>query len=137
MLLTTTLCLQLLLLLQSTYAFTAPSVSSRLSTTKSSSSIYSSSNDEEFTGFGNVGFLVLAGGTGSRMKANMPKQFLTLSGSPVLHYSLHLFLEKLPEYCAQNGLSPPSTVVLVMDPKYQPEYQPGYLRRILSTCGSP
>jgi len=131
MMLLTTLCLQLLLLLHttSTYAFLpAPSISSRLSATKStkssSSSIYSSSNDEEFTGFGNVGFLVLAGGTGSRMKANMPKQFLTLSGSPVLHYSLHLFLEKLPEYCAQNGLSPPSTVVLVMDPKYQPEYQP-------------
>jgi len=127
----TTLFLQLLLLLQTatTHAFlSAPSISSRLSTTKSTKSslsiVYSSSNDEGFTGFGNVGFLVLAGGTGSRMKANMPKQFLTLSGSPVLHYSLHLFLERLPEYCAQNGLSPPSTVVLVMDPKYQPEYQP-------------
>lgn len=119
-----TLCVQLLLLLlQSTNAFLpAPSISSRLSTATSINS--SSNNDEEFTGFGNVGFLVLAGGTGSRMKANMPKQFLTLSGSPVLHYSLHLFLEKLPEYCAQNGLSPPNNVVLVMDPKYQPEYQP-------------
>ena len=54
----------------------------------------------------------------------MPKQFLTLRSCPVLHYSLHLFLEKLPAYCAENGLSPPSQVVLVMDPKYQPEYQP-------------
>lgn len=42
----------------------------------------------------------------------------------MLHYSLHLFLEKLPKYCAEHGLSPPSQVVLVMDPKYQPEYQP-------------
>lgn len=58
------------------------------------------------------------------MKANMPKQFLTLKSAPVLHYSLHLFLEKLPSYCKEHGLSPPSQVVLVMDPKYQPEYQP-------------
>jgi len=54
----------------------------------------------------------------------MPKQFLTLRSCPVLHYSLHLFLEKIPAYCAANGLSPPAQVVLVMDPKYQPEYQP-------------
>jgi len=80
-------------------------------------------NNDEFTGFGNTGFLILAGGTGSRMKANMPKQFLTLRSCPVLHYSLHLFLEKLPKYCKDNGLSPPSQVVLVLDPKYQPDYQ--------------
>eukprot|EP01082_Thalassiosira_pseudonana_P003484 g2996.t1 g2996 contig12:1225018-1225705(-) len=54
----------------------------------------------------------------------MPKQFLTLKSAPVLHYSLHLFLEKLPSYCKEHGLSSPSQVVLVMDPKYQPEYQP-------------
>lgn len=58
------------------------------------------------------------------MKASMPKQFLTLRSCPVLHYSLHLFLEKLPKYCAEHGLSPPAQVVLVMDPKYQPDYQP-------------
>ena len=81
------------------------------------------SNNEEFTGFGNTGFLILAGGTGSRMKANMPKQFLTLRSCSVLHYSLHLFLEKIPSYCEANGLSPPSQVVLVLDPKYQPDYQ--------------
>ena len=54
----------------------------------------------------------------------MPKQFLTLRSSPVLHYSLHLFLERLPAYCVENNLTPPSYVVLVLDPKYQPEYQP-------------
>ena len=54
---------------------------------------------------GDVGFVLLAGGTGSRMKATMPKQFLDLRGVPVLHHSLDLFLNRLP------------------GPKYQPEYQ--------------
>eukprot|EP00569_Conticribra_weissflogii_P006110 CAMPEP_0171333182 /NCGR_PEP_ID=MMETSP0878-20121228/3860_1 /TAXON_ID=67004 /ORGANISM="Thalassiosira weissflogii, Strain CCMP1336" /LENGTH=319 /DNA_ID=CAMNT_0011834095 /DNA_START=65 /DNA_END=1024 /DNA_ORIENTATION=- len=84
----------------------------------------SASSDNDTPDFSNVGFLILAGGTGSRMKANMPKQFLTLRSSPVLHYSLDLFLEKLPAHCAEMSVSPPAMVVLVMDPKYQPEYQP-------------
>jgi 2-C-methyl-D-erythritol 4-phosphate cytidylyltransferase len=71
-----------------------------------------------------VGFVVLAGGTGSRMKASMPKQYLPLRGKPVLQHSLELFLEKLPEYCQSKGISAPEHVVLVMDPMYQPEYQP-------------
>uniref|UniRef100_A0A7S2XKF1 2-C-methyl-D-erythritol 4-phosphate cytidylyltransferase, chloroplastic n=1 Tax=Attheya septentrionalis TaxID=420275 RepID=A0A7S2XKF1_9STRA len=71
-----------------------------------------------------VGFVLLAGGTGSRMKASMPKQFLTLRESPVLHHSLHLFLERLPEYLKQEGKEGPAMVVLVMDPMYQPDYQP-------------
>lgn len=50
-----------------------------------------------------VGFVLLAGGTGSRMKANMPKQFLMLKDVPVLHHSLHLFLERLQESAAANG----------------------------------
>jgi len=58
------------------------------------------------------------------MKATIPKQFLTLRSCPILHYSLHLFLEKLPAYCTANGISPPGQVILVLDPKYQPEYQP-------------
>ena len=53
--------------------------------------------------FSDVGFVLLAGGTGSRMKANMPKQFLTLQGMPVLHHSLALFLEYLPAYAEANG----------------------------------
>lgn len=85
-------------------------------------------NDEgEFSTpeMGDVGFVLLAGGTGSRMKASMPKQYLPLRGVPVLHHSLDLFLEKLVKYCKLNGnVSPPENVVLVMDPKYQPEYQP-------------
>lgn len=84
----------------------------------------SSPDSDSFTGLGNVGFLILAGGTGSRMKANVPKQFLELRSAPVLHYSLDLFLQKLPAYCEQQGLSPPAQVVMVLDPKYQQEYQP-------------
>jgi 2-C-methyl-D-erythritol 4-phosphate cytidylyltransferase len=73
---------------------------------------------------GNVGFVLLAGGTGSRMKANMPKQFMVLKGMPVLHHSLDLFLNKLPAACEKVGLKGPPIVALVLDPKYQPEYQP-------------
>lgn len=71
-----------------------------------------------------VGVVLLAGGTGSRMKANMPKQFLELRGIPVLHHSLDLFLERIPSYMKEKGTGGPAMVVLVMDPKYQPEYQP-------------
>nr|AYV97150.1 2-C-methyl-D-erythritol 4-phosphate [Haslea ostrearia] len=72
---------------------------------------------------GDVGFVLLAGGTGSRMKANMPKQFLNLKGVPVLHHSLDLFLERLPAYCEEQGTSAPPFVVLVMSPDFQPDYQ--------------
>jgi len=73
---------------------------------------------------GNVGFVLLAGGKGSRMKADRPKQFLDLCGAPILHHSLDLFLERLPAYCQQEGVTGPPNVVLVMDPMYQPEYEP-------------
>jgi len=36
--------------------------------------------------------VLLAGGVGSRMKANMPKQFLQLRGKTVLMHSIELFL---------------------------------------------
>lgn len=60
-----------------------------------------------------VGIVLLAGGTGSRMKASMPKQFLPLAGKPILLHSIDLFLEQIPF----------QHVVLVIDPLYQPEYQ--------------
>jgi 2-C-methyl-D-erythritol 4-phosphate cytidylyltransferase len=78
----------------------------------------------EAVDMGDVGFVLLAGGTGSRMKASMPKQFLPLRGVPVLHYSLDLFLERLVAHCQDQGVEAPPNVVLVMDPSYQPEYQP-------------
>jgi 2-C-methyl-D-erythritol 4-phosphate cytidylyltransferase len=70
-----------------------------------------------------VGFVLLAGGKGSRMKASLPKQFLELQGVPILHHSLHLFLEQLPRAVAAPFQSP-AHVVLVLDPSYQKEYQP-------------
>jgi len=41
---------------------------------------------------GDVAVVILAGGTGSRMKADRPKQFLPLRGKPILKHSLDLFL---------------------------------------------
>lgn len=76
----------------------------------------SSSNDEQSRDLSDIGFVLLAGGTGSRMKADIPKQFLSLKGVPILHHSLDLFLEKLAPTLP--------IVVLVMHPMYQPEYQP-------------
>jgi 2-C-methyl-D-erythritol 4-phosphate cytidylyltransferase len=84
----------------------------------------SSSDGSYVQDMGSVGFVLLAGGTGSRMKANMPKQFLTLKGMPVLHHSLDLFLNRLPAFCESHGMKGPPLVVVVMDPMYQPEYQP-------------
>jgi 4-diphosphocytidyl-2-methyl-D-erithritol synthase len=67
---------------------------------------------------GNVGFVLLAGGTGSRMKANMPKQFLELKGMPVLHHSLDLFLNRLPAVCEQAGVKgPPIVGIWFSEPK--------------------
>lgn len=64
----------------------------------------SGESEDEGVDLGDVGFVLLAGGTGSRMKANMPKQFLILDGVPVLHHSLDLFLNRLPEYAEAKGL---------------------------------
>jgi 2-C-methyl-D-erythritol 4-phosphate cytidylyltransferase len=84
----------------------------------------SDGDDDYAIDMGDTGFVLLAGGKGSRMKASMPKQFLELRGVPVLHHSLELFLERLPSFLKKEGKSPPPFVVLVMDPTYQPEYQP-------------
>lgn len=101
----------------------APSLSQKAPST-SSLRATDDSEGSSIEDLGNVGFVLLAGGTGSRMKANMPKQFLELKGMPVLHHSLDLFLNKLPAVCEEAGLKGPPIVALVLDPKYQPEYQP-------------
>ena len=36
--------------------------------------------------------VIVAGGSGTRMNAQMPKQFLMLNGKPVLYYTIHTFL---------------------------------------------
>lgn len=40
--------------------------------------------------------IIVAAGTGSRMKSGLPKQFLLLAGKPVLYYSLKAFFENDP-----------------------------------------
>ena len=41
--------------------------------------------------------IILAGGNGSRMMSEVPKQFLLLKGRPVLYYSISTFLEVFPD----------------------------------------
>jgi 2-C-methyl-D-erythritol 4-phosphate cytidylyltransferase len=36
--------------------------------------------------------VIVAGGNGTRMNTNLPKQFLLLQGKPILYYTLHAFL---------------------------------------------
>ncbi|GKY99855.1 hypothetical protein MPSEU_000939200 [Mayamaea pseudoterrestris] len=81
-------------------------------------------NDVSLPDMSDVGFVVLAGGKGSRMKASLPKQFMELCGVPILHHSLHLFLEDLPNFLSQRNVKSSPFVVLVLDPSYQAEYQP-------------
>ena len=57
--------------------------------------------------------IVLAGGTGSRMGGNCPKQFRTLAGRTVLEHSLSAF--------EQNGLV--DEVAVVLHPQYHGETQ--------------
>jgi 2-C-methyl-D-erythritol 4-phosphate cytidylyltransferase len=56
-----------------------------------------------------VAVVLLAGGVGSRMKADRPKQFLDLAGRTVLEHSLALF-SMMPEVAA---------VVLVIEPEFR------------------
>ena len=75
------------------------------SSSTSSSVLFSTKSNEEYNDdLADVAFVLLAGGTGSRMKANMPKQFLELKGMPILHHSLDLFLNKLPAYAEEKGM---------------------------------
>ena len=55
--------------------------------------------------------IVLAGGTGSRMGADCPKQFLQLAGRTVLEHSVGTF--------AQHPLI--DEVAVVLDPQYHDE----------------
>lgn len=90
------------------------------STTNSKRLLSSSQESNNISSLEDVGFILLAGGTGSRMKENMPKQFLTLRGITVLQHSLNLLLDTIPSYLNGKG---PAKVILVIDPKYQSDYQ--------------
>lgn len=52
--------------------------------------------------------IIVAGGTGSRMKNNIPKQFLEIKGKPILQYTI----EKFKEY---NGKI---NIILALAPNY-------------------
>ena len=45
----------------------------------------------------NISVIIVAGGRGSRMKSELPKQFLPLAGRPVLMHTVERFYEALPE----------------------------------------
>jgi 2-C-methyl-D-erythritol 4-phosphate cytidylyltransferase len=37
--------------------------------------------------------IIVAGGAGTRMGANLPKQFMLLKGKPVLYYTIKTFID--------------------------------------------
>ena len=43
-----------------------------------------------------IGVVVVAGGSGSRMGGNLPKQFMLLDGQPILARTINNFAEALP-----------------------------------------
>ena len=53
--------------------------------------------------------IIVAGGTGSRMKGDVPKQFMLLGGKPVILYSIEAFYNTDPEI----------QIFLVLHPEYQ------------------
>ncbi len=75
-----------------------------------------------------VGVIIVAGGSGSRMGGETPKQFLLLGGKPILMHTVGRFAEALPEsklvvvlpqahiahwtaLCEEHGFTTPHTVV--------------------------
>lgn len=52
--------------------------------------------------------ILVAGGTGTRMRTSVPKQFLKLNGKPLIFHTLEQFLSVYPEL----------EIVLVMHPNY-------------------
>ena len=61
-----------------------------------------------------VAVVILAGGTGSRMKADRPKQFLPLRGKMIIKYSLDLFLNDIEGICK---------VVVVLAEQYRQDFK--------------
>lgn len=90
------------------HSFTPTLPKATTAVAKSTFQRFSSSDDASTTNvdenLSDIAFVLLAGGSGSRMKANMPKQFLELKGMPILHHSLDLFLNQLPAYAEEKGI---------------------------------
>ena len=56
-----------------------------------------------------ISVILLAGGHGSRMKSDLPKQYLQLGGKPIAHHSLEIFL----------SMSSVHEVIVVCEPTYR------------------
>lgn len=41
--------------------------------------------------------IIVAGGSGKRMGAEMPKQFMPINGKPILFYTLSVFQKAIPD----------------------------------------
>jgi len=62
--------------------------------------------------------ILLAGGSGSRMQTDLPKQFLPLADKPIAHYALEV-LQTLPEI---------DEIIIVCDPLYRSYFPHKHIR---------
>ena len=69
--------------------------------------------EEKYPFVKNVNVVILAGGVGSRMKADRPKQLLNLLGKPVLCHSIELF----------SKLRGVDKIIIVLDPSHREPFQ--------------
>lgn len=76
-------------------------------------SLYMSVGDIDGSKLSKVAVVLLAGGKGKRMKANVPKQFLPILGKPVFLRSLDIF---------RNMKDVVSSIVIVLDESYRSDY---------------
>ncbi|HET6225658.1 MAG TPA: 2-C-methyl-D-erythritol 4-phosphate cytidylyltransferase [Bacteroidia bacterium] len=57
--------------------------------------------------------IIVAGGSGSRMKSTIPKQFIELQGKPVLMHTVQKFVEVFPDI----------TIIIVLAKEYENEWK--------------
>ena len=92
-------------------AYHRTTLTKRQPTTHKGTQIFAGENNGD--DINNVGIVLLAGGKGTRMKSNIPKQFLPLLGKPVFLRSLDVFL-------AMDKVV--SNIVIVLDEIYRDQY---------------
>ncbi|KAL3132504.1 hypothetical protein ABBQ32_009049 [Trebouxia sp. C0010 RCD-2024] len=84
--------------------------------------VFARTSDEGRVPDGSVSVVFLAGGSGKRMKASMPKQYLNLLGQPIAMHSLNTF-GHMPEV---------GEIIVVCDPSYRDLFQE-HLNKLPST----
>jgi len=57
--------------------------------------------------------IIVAGGTGTRMQGDVPKQFMLLNGKPIIHYSIEAFY----------SYDPSVQIILVLHPEFNTYWQ--------------